>query len=442
MPAARLAPSIREDLSLAGSNPPKASSTAQSRIPSSAPDAVNITSGPTTLRKSYRRILSLSPGLRVRMRTLFLPQLLPVREADVPRSDFDDDENEGEPRVVLCVEMENPSENVDIDGFEVAAVKVDVGGKGGKAIAELVCQPEPKAGVFPLRLRPIEQYNLLYAVTIASMPDATSKGDDLRPVSITLIGRPYMGETFPTSSFPSRWNCTLDLASFYASLSTSAPPAIISLSHNRLAKPITSPVVAIAGDKRYSLASLNSDRSDPRRPPVSSGLGARSTSYRGAQPIADPSSGLLVSVKILPQPGKAGGTVRPLEPFSIEVFVHNRTEAVRRFTLSIPGRDDDSSRTRGVYEKRRRRRRDEPEWGADDPGGFRESSSTIEPDGKRSPAADVDTSPFLSPGVDIAGERCPVRSASSRGELVLPTPLPGIKRWSAQDREAADHRDG
>ena len=165
------------------------------------------------------------------MRTLFLPQLLP------PRSTHDaDEEDEGERRVALCVEVENPMD-ADSPAFEIETISVDVGGKGGKAFAELTCQPEQHArgtqsgrSVFPLTLEPIEQYNLLYAVSIATLPDdrqdhddlarTMGRGDEQRPVGITVIGRPVNREgdtaVYPTDKFSSRWNCTLDLAPFHA----------------------------------------------------------------------------------------------------------------------------------------------------------------------------------------------------------------------------------
>jgi hypothetical protein len=86
-----------------------------------------------------------------------------------------------------------------------------------------------------------------------------------------------------------------------------------------------------------------------------------STHMRG-QPGKASDEGLLVSVKLLPQADEshnadggadgddeagggvhAMGGVRALEPFSIEVFVHNRTDEVRRFRLSVPVREGKSA---------------------------------------------------------------------------------------------------
>lgn len=327
------------------------------------------------------------------MRTLFLPQLLP------PRSAHDaEEEDEGERRVALCVEVENPMDGESL-GFEIESISVDVGGKGGKASAELLCQPEQhrqdessSKAVFPLTLDAIEQYNLLYAVSIASaMEDrqgngdalarTVGKGDEQRPVGITVIGRPVErdGHIYPTDRFSSRWNCTLDLAPFYASsnaLSHTLPrPGSL--------KPAPTPPNAVVGDKRFSLTSLAAQA--PRAPqqrvpsgPVRPPPGGRATSLRGPngaqQGVA--AHGLLVSVKVLEQDGAESNArvVNALEPFSLEVFIQNRTEEVQRFRVSIPAREE----VRGLKElwaKRRRRRPEEPTWGQDDPGGWKISHS-------------------------------------------------------------------
>jgi hypothetical protein len=307
------------------------------------------------------------------------------------------------------VEVENTLEGDAPHSFEVEDVAIEIGGKGGQATAELVCQPEET--VFPRKLRPVEQYNLLYAVTIASAPvespggvdEAVARslgtGETSRPVSITVTGRPYDddswhgGIVYPTKTFHSRWNCTLDLASYFAGQS-SAPVNLSSPQHthsarsrNRQSKPTTAtpPPNAIAGDKRYSLASLLTPEQPspslssapfPQRPgsqrlvsgttqkplmpsQLMSGPSGRvpSTHIRG-QPGKAGDEGLLVSVNLLPQAegshnaesgaygdDEAGGgvdamgSVRALEPFSIELFVHNRTDEVRRFRLSVPVRE-------------------------------------------------------------------------------------------------------
>lgn len=452
MPSSRLGESHRQDLSLPPVSPSSALPLTAITPSTAAAEMTPTTAGSvplreraqphitheaaSTLRKSYRRVMSLSMGLRVRMRTLFLPQLLPPRRNGNTSGDHDenDGEGEGEKKVVLCVEVENPSESETLShGFEVKTISVDIGGKGGKATASLVCQPSVKgsdgtnSAVFPLKLVPVEQYNLLYAVDIASAPEdrngqgveealarTLGKGDEQRPVAITIIGRPYAiprtakGSledsgtenaltTYPTTEFSSRWNCTLDLASFYASLANTILPPVAAqaaTSRNRNSKPIPTPANAIAGDKRYSLASLlaksdgqngpngNSHAVRPGQQRLVSGTtqrpiplpttapDGRVMSYRAPNQRSMESYGLLVSVKVLSDGGQQG--IAPLEAFSLEVFAHNRTNEVKRFRISVPGPDDWTNTIRDIWAKKRRRTEGEVEWGVDE---IRESPS-------------------------------------------------------------------
>jgi hypothetical protein len=406
-----------------------------------------VISTPTTLRKSFRRVLTLSSGLRVRMRTLLVPQLLPPRS---PCEVQEDHEGEDERRIVLCVEVENTVEGELSHGFEVEGVVVEVGGKGGRATAEMVCAPQPRSeGIkeaFPLLLRPVEQYNLLYAVDIAAAENrdggvdravakSMGRGDEQRPVSITVIGRPYImsdreassgdglhggHKVYPTHTFHSRWNCTLDLAPFYASLNTETASR-----PHLLNKPFVlqngavpaSPPNGIAGDKRYSIATLLTNRSSPpgsgvpsqnlhgpshgsnqdrrvlsgrqERPAMPSQLSVRPERIASLRSVHDQSladSGLLVSVKVLSQPlsrsgsklpssasvggpetGPIGqGTIRVMEPFTVEVFVHNRTDAVRRFRLTVQEKAV-GGLAGEMISKRRGRKSGEPTWGMEDP---------------------------------------------------------------------------
>jgi hypothetical protein len=321
-------------------------------------------------------------GLNVRMRALCLPQLLPT-------SATDDDENEGEKKMVLCIEIVNPEH--EGMAFEIEAVNIEIAGNGGKATAELVCQPghQPGEDLFPLTLQPVEQYNLLYGVNIAAAPEERNgtgdqavmrmmgRGDDTRPAAIFVIARPCIslrdGQIeYPTKSFSTRWNSQLDLAVFYASLSNS-PNAIPAAQQYQLSKGPLVPPNPVAGDKRFSIASFastpdqsQSGQRDPRRltqRPVmpSQAMNGRVQSMRQT---SNPTSaaGLLVSVKLLPPTPDANATdsastqtessVRVFEPFSVEVFVHNRTDEVRRFRLSIPSRDGDAQ-IRDTVDKRK-----------------------------------------------------------------------------------------
>src|SRR5262249_5428916 len=125
-----------------------------------------------TLRKSYRKTLGTVSGFRVRMRTVFIPYVL------LPGIGEDDDERREagseERTVVLCVEIENTGESGA--GFSIEDVDIDIGGEG--ATATLIGWGDKgfaagqDAKVFPLLLRTIEQYNLLYAVSFVHPSDA------------------------------------------------------------------------------------------------------------------------------------------------------------------------------------------------------------------------------------------------------------------------------
>ena len=192
----------------------------------------------TTLRKSFRRTLSVVSGFRVRMRTVFVPYILLHPTASGSEVDHALAAGQAEHTVVLCVELEHPGEAPE--AFLVEAVDVAIGAGGGASVRLLPwCEKSPQE-IFPLRLDMHEQCNLLFAVEIFDAPapdkealllnasNSTTTGDLQRPVTITVRGRPVSGafsngnrngakddETdkpiFPTRTFPSRWNCVLDL---------------------------------------------------------------------------------------------------------------------------------------------------------------------------------------------------------------------------------------
>ncbi|CAG8684573.1 13360_t:CDS:2, partial [Acaulospora colombiana] len=195
-------------------------------------------SSPTTartsrpiLRKAFRKTLSTCNGFHVRMRTIYVPYVL------IPGVGDDEEERREagseERSVVLCVEIENTGES--LKDFEVSAVKVAVSGEG--ASSRLISWGESQAkmdpeSVFPLRLRPIEQYNLLYSVTflhptnvedqvisrkMGQAPQMLPPSSDLqRSVSIVISGRPCEvldGEVkYVIDTFNSKWNCVLNLS--------------------------------------------------------------------------------------------------------------------------------------------------------------------------------------------------------------------------------------
>lgn len=192
----------------------------------------------STLRKSFRRTLSAVSGFRVRMRTVFVPYILLHPTASDSEVDHALAAGQAEHTVVLCVELEHPGEAPE--AFLVEAVEVAIGVGGGARVRLLPwCEKSPQE-IFPLRLEMHEQCNLLFAVEIFDTPatdkealllnasTSTTTEELQRPVAITVRGRPISGafvngdrsgskaeETdkpiFPTRTFPSRWNCVLDL---------------------------------------------------------------------------------------------------------------------------------------------------------------------------------------------------------------------------------------
>ena len=186
------------------------------------------------------------------MRTVFVPYvLLPETEGTI--ADLDEEEKDRERReagseektVVLCVEIENSGDLEMNAGFLVEKVDVGIGGEGAKATligwGDHAFSPNAAKKMFPLRIGPLAQYNLLYAVTFMKSPEemdafsfarrTNSNGNvpDLqRAVTINVFGKPYFPPpsektkvlvqaanlndvAYPTRTFSSRWNCVLDL---------------------------------------------------------------------------------------------------------------------------------------------------------------------------------------------------------------------------------------
>jgi hypothetical protein len=165
------------------------------------------------------------------MRTIYVPYVLIPGEGD----DEEERREAGseERSVVLCVEIENTGES--LKDFEVSALKVTVSGEG--ATSRLISWGESQAqmdpeSVFPIRLRPIEQCNLLYSVTflhptnvedqvisrkMGQAPQMLPPSSDLqRSVSIVISGRPCEvvdGDVkYAIDTFNSKWNCVLNLS--------------------------------------------------------------------------------------------------------------------------------------------------------------------------------------------------------------------------------------
>ncbi|EJD04158.1 uncharacterized protein FOMMEDRAFT_155278 [Fomitiporia mediterranea MF3/22] len=214
LPTSRLGASARRSYSLPPITP--ASPAKQKQGPSSRSLPV--------LRKSFRKTLGLASGFHVRMRTILVPQLF------LPEG-VDDEQETGsdESTVVLSIEIENPVDSgagFSVDTVEVylknEITKVRLIGWGEEGFSD-------PTKVFPLLIRPAEQYYLLYTVTFLRFPEfeLSQMGDQddfQKVVSFNIIGRPFSVPganyvsmvktdklTYLTSPFLSRWNCKLDL---------------------------------------------------------------------------------------------------------------------------------------------------------------------------------------------------------------------------------------
>lgn len=188
--------------------------------------------------------------------------------------------------VILCVEVENTGESMSY--FSVESINVNVGGEGATTRlitwgdpAAPPSRTKSSEKMFPLYLGPREQYNMLYAVSFLKNPEADefslARGKGLpgrpvvqelqRAVAIIINGRPFdikhqaahpsyssshlqpisykrrSGGTsaeslpplhgltnnpddfiYPTHTFPSRWNCVLDLSAQPNNRSTTSGP--------------------------------------------------------------------------------------------------------------------------------------------------------------------------------------------------------------------------
>ncbi|KAG8903162.1 hypothetical protein FRB99_003663 [Tulasnella sp. 403] len=186
-----------------------------------------------TLRKSFRKVLAAVSGIRVRMRTTFVPYfVIPGTECDEELEERRDAGNE-ERTVILSLEVENVPDSGR--GFEVERVDVSVGGEGAKAqLIRWGPAVEKDEDIFPLRLRSADQYNLLYAVSFVhphaldikpaasnnSLVGGNTLPESHRPMSIVVTGRPWVPEDSttkppstlpPVKTFTSRWSSILDL---------------------------------------------------------------------------------------------------------------------------------------------------------------------------------------------------------------------------------------
>ncbi|KLO07583.1 hypothetical protein SCHPADRAFT_881506 [Schizopora paradoxa] len=216
LPSTRLPSAVRQAYSL----PPLTPSTP---IPSASTPSKAL----PVLRKSFRKTVSTISGFHVRMRTVFIPHIYIPGDSE---DGFAGNEaaNE-ESTVVLSVEVQT-SDDIET-GFAIESVKVAIGGDGAKSrlISWGEKGPSDTTGIFPILMRPAEQYNLLYAVSFLrpaelDLPTGAMMRDSMifqRSVSILINGRPFQmtdgraldqeNLTYPTIPFLSRWNCILDL---------------------------------------------------------------------------------------------------------------------------------------------------------------------------------------------------------------------------------------
>lgn len=246
-PTSRLSDSIRSNTFLLHPSAPTHSPRHQ-RAPSTPSSAIVFSQA--TLRKSYRKVLRAVSGIRVRMRTTFVP-FLSLPSLNPEDDDLDDERRDAgneEKTAILSVEVENVAESGR--GFEVEKIDVTVGGEGAKATLIGWGEHGPGKGnaeaLFPLRLKSADLYNLLYAVTFMSLEKATGGGaswpannsliaggsrvlDTQRPMSIIVTGRPWDPNAPPDFSlppvqtFPARWSSILDLTA--SSMPQERPPS-------------------------------------------------------------------------------------------------------------------------------------------------------------------------------------------------------------------------
>ncbi|EPQ28702.1 uncharacterized protein PFL1_04005 [Pseudozyma flocculosa PF-1] len=209
------------------------------------------TAGLQVLKRSARTVLDVKSGLGVRMRTLFTP-FSPFSQRVDAGSDLDEVSGEGldEASLVLCVELENPSQSgleFDVQDIEVRVEQVS---GEARAVVRLLegapVTPGPtsaagrtgSSGSFPVRLEQGQQRNLLYYLSVedgdptyqrpaiqlgGGNPGRMSSlpGSGKRNVAIIVKGRPIMlgPSASPTTSemepFDSKWNCVLDLSPLF-----------------------------------------------------------------------------------------------------------------------------------------------------------------------------------------------------------------------------------
>ncbi|KZT42558.1 hypothetical protein SISSUDRAFT_1041157 [Sistotremastrum suecicum HHB10207 ss-3] len=377
LPSSRLSPNVRKDAyALLTSTP-------------DSPDSADIT--PTssrpiqTLRKSFRKTLRAVSGFHLRMLTAFVPYV--VLPGNMDEEEEYREAGSEERTVVLCVEVENQGQSEA--GFSVESILVKVGGDGTRT--RLIgwgdngfSEPEQ---IYPLHIRPGEQFNLLYAVSFLRSPDAFSfpnstrasgtafhpNIDFQRPVSIVIQGRPYTAKDlvgrgerrYTTETFTSRWNCILDLTT--AQKVKTRP---VSLTSNQDVLPVPASPFPISSPKHWTKLAQMQDaqsqtqativggrhafsqtgaRSNKPLPPILPSTFSRDPVKRSSTPVGS-SSGRLPATSTTPAYPAYSGTPLPPTPPSVhptgrDIQVNGSAVSARRqgFNESSPTIDSHHS---------------------------------------------------------------------------------------------------
>ena len=348
LPSTRLGPKTRRTAFALAPAPGSSSQPQQSRASLTASAAAKTKLPPppasATFRKSFRKTMKVVSGFHVRMRTVFVPYFLLPHKGQKKRksttngiataedSDDDDDIESREQReagneehtVVLSVEIENtfpdiPAPTIPNYSFEVERAAVTVSGTGAKTV--LVGWGDDD-DIFPVRIGPNEQVNLLYAVSFLRAPEveelstapgtggqagkrtsvasaAAAAQEMRRSVSINISVRPFDGPaasvrgdeeplSYPTRTYASYWSCKLNFssatnaagvrssedgselvalptpASPFPNMQGRIPTIVTQNVQDKSSRPPSLPIPNVAGSRRFTSTTLDSPTFDGR----------------------------------------------------------------------------------------------------------------------------------------------------------------------------------
>jgi hypothetical protein len=420
------------------------------------------------------------------MRTVFVPYvLLPSSSSGATNGEGDGEDDApaagmAESTVMLCVELENLGE---AGGFAVEDVVVDVSGDGARATL-IGWDPTKKTPeqLFPVRLGPYEQHNLLYAVSFVRSADAddSAPADLQRAVAIYVHGRPYelapKSDTtpenqvhYPSKQFSSRWNCVLDLDPRRNRLSqdyyggqygdgkevlpepatpfpAAESPQTATLGSFAQAqaqsRPSSPAIAAVAGSKRHTLAAISTSGSRPLgNAPVTAGGGgggggAAPVNYRSSTSMLNPAFQAEREREALIA---GGGPRRGPSPIPPSLALQQNVQARTPTTYSFPGGGAQSMSSPAIQIG--------SDGSGDGPGQF--ASLPMPPPTPAYPAypaAPQTPTPYnqtplansqagVGPSVEIRRDRGAAQGM--QGMLVPPTPGPRVP--AAFGSEAAGH---